>query len=747
MILMESETIVKKIVHKELGQFKEVKKLGNTKNEAYYVLLENCEEYIVKIFCNENMISKNTEFIIYEHLKDRDFLKSVKVICKWSEEYKCSYIITEYIQGETLLEKINNKSFTDEELKVYVHHIKEYLSYCSQIKTTNFGNLDENLNGMCSSWTKQLKGFLAYSKEKLLEQDTITSDVQVLLNANQEILNVLEEERVYFENVTPVLTPIDLNMSNFLVSTQGRFIVLDVDAFWSGDYLLAIGELVAHIYGTKIFSYFLEEFEEVYRDKSSKIHFYSLVSSYSVLFFIWSNTGSIRDAKPWGNEIKYIELLNTHIMHIKQPNIYSIIPNLLKNKCFCKEWGIKLGYLNDRSVDTSTTLERIEGYLELAGITRVTDITRLDSTGITAFQSIRPDAEIDTDTFTVFSGKGITSEQCKVSAIVEAIERFSAEKANYSKAIIKDSYRGLSQKGDVIHPGQFNVPSSVNFREDEQLEWVEGENLLQQSVNYITANCVFYPYTPSVGRTLSRYFTTGLSAGNSYLEAVAHGLAEVIERDAAAINFVVRHNKTVSLESIKCKEVVNIIEKIKNSKSNLNMIIRYISAPDIDIPVFSVIIEDLDYKDPLYVSGGYGAHPNKNIALINALNEAALSRVSTISGAREDLEKFRKSKDNMSYEEFKEKYQYWFECTDLISYDEIQSYEFPTIIEDIGIMVQQLTEAGFKDIIMVDLKTKQIDLPIIKMLVPGMERYSFKMTCIGNRLKRFYNIYHKKYCK
>ncbi len=741
---IDGKELAGQIIQNEMGQWKRIEKLGQTKNEAFHVVMQDGEELLIKIFSQENQaVIKNTEFIICELFKQTDFLKRVKAICKWSDKYKCSYIITEFLKGQTLLEKVERQDCSDKDMICYIYAIKEYLSYCQGIKTTGFGNIDAELNGNSPKWSSHLSNFLEYSKE-VLSGTPESEERNLLLAINGIMAKTIGDETSYFDTVKPVLIPIDLNLSNFLINTESRLIVLDIDAFWSGDYLLAIGEFAAHIYGCKSFSCFLEVFGGLYEKESRRIHFYALLSSYSVMFYLFTNRiGLITETKPWGNPNRYVDLVQSHLYKIKnQSGPYEKLL-LARNKMFHQEWGTKLHSLSERCVEPEVSLKRIEKLKEKAGITRVTDITGLDSTGVLAFQSIRPDAEIDTDTFTVFSGKGLTIEQCKVSAIMEAIERFSAEKANYPHKIFRASYRDMMKNHEVIHPEQFNIPSSIHFLEDEVLEWVCTRDILDNKEYYVTANCVFYPYSPEEGRMLFRYFTTGLSTGNNYLEAVSHGLAEVIERDAAAINKLTRNNKAVNLETISCREVRTIIQNIMNCNNELNLIVRYISAPDINVPVFSVIIEDLSLKDPLYISGGYGAHPNKNIALINALNEAALSRAGTISGAREDLDKFKMSKEQTTYEDFKQKYSYWFDVNSPISYSEIESHEFPTILEDIGYLVHCIREAGFERIIMADLTTPEIEVPVIKMLIPGVERYSYQMTCVGNRAKRFYNACHK----
>ena len=54
------------------------------------------------------------------------------------------------------------------------------------------------------------------------------------------------------------------------------------------------------------------------------------------------------------------------------------------------------------------------------GISRVTDITRLDCVGVPVFASIRPDAQ--PGSLCVNAGKGITVGEARAGAYMEAIE-------------------------------------------------------------------------------------------------------------------------------------------------------------------------------------------------------------------------------------------------------------------------------------------------------------------------------------
>ncbi|MEV7028408.1 YcaO-like family protein, partial [Kitasatospora sp. NPDC093558] len=69
------------------------------------------------------------------------------------------------------------------------------------------------------------------------------------------------------------------------------------------------------------------------------------------------------------------------------------------------------------------TWERIAPLLSGFGVTRIADITWLDDIGIPVYQAIRPNGRY----LSVFQGKGIDRISAKVSAAMEAIERWHGE--------------------------------------------------------------------------------------------------------------------------------------------------------------------------------------------------------------------------------------------------------------------------------------------------------------------------------
>src|SRR5262249_43407266 len=87
-----------------------------------------------------------------------------------------------------------------------------------------------------------------------------------------------------------------------------------------------------------------------------------------------------------------------------------------------------------RAQPLEVTLSHARAIARNLGITRVTDITRLDCLGVPVFASIRPDAQ--PGSLCVNAGKGLTIDEARVGAYMEAIEYAFAE---YNRASLKVS--------------------------------------------------------------------------------------------------------------------------------------------------------------------------------------------------------------------------------------------------------------------------------------------------------------------
>ncbi|MCS7143586.1 MAG: YcaO-related McrA-glycine thioamidation protein [Archaeoglobaceae archaeon] len=373
------------------------------------------------------------------------------------------------------------------------------------------------------------------------------------------------------------------------------------------------------------------------------------------------------------------------------------------------------------------TLSWIEPKIKIAGITRLANITGLDRVGIPIFSAIRPTAA--EGAVSVYSGKGLTETLAKISAIMESFERYSAEFRN--EETIKGNYNQISEKFNALDPKSLILPNDCPYNEDIVLRWIWGFDLLKEEEILVPVSAVFHPYAPIGDLHLFRTNTNGLASGNTIEEAILHGLMEVIERDAWSIAEICKNGgKVIETDSPLVQE---LIEKFK--KAGIDIILRDITS-DLKIPVVSAVSDDLTLKDPALLTLGFGAHVEPEVACIRAILEVAQSRVVQIQGAREDTirsEIMRK----VGYERMKRINRHWFEKSETIELEKLPKFSTDDLKEDIDLTLDLLRKRGFERVIVVDLTRKELEVPTVRVIVPGLEVFGMDPTRIGERAKQF----------
>jgi ribosomal protein S12 methylthiotransferase accessory factor len=218
---------------------------------------------------------------------------------------------------------------------------------------------------------------------------------------------------------------------------------------------------------------------------------------------------------------------------------------------------------------------------------------------------------------------------------MEAIEFALAEYGISSVKLV------LATARDVLN-GHFREEAILDFCPiigteidlDEPLMCVEADEVLSSTRCLVPAELVFHPFMPEMGSQC--YFasnTNGLCSGNSVLEATVHGLAEVIERDIRSFQSFYDTSWLVHEQTF--PDVISGITELIRS-ADLVIYVRY--APNVfNLPYFTAVVAEHGTIDPIYVSGGYGCHPCKEIAMTRAVCEALQSRLSFIHGGRDDL--------------------------------------------------------------------------------------------------------------
>jgi ribosomal protein S12 methylthiotransferase accessory factor len=381
-----------------------------------------------------------------------------------------------------------------------------------------------------------------------------------------------------------------------------------------------------------------------------------------------------------------------------------------------------------RAIPPERTIANVEGKLRRAGVTRIAEITHLDRLGIPVYSAIRPGAA--EGAVSIYAGKGATKSQAKASAMMEAFERYSAE-INVEDAQMFETGLYGEMEG-AINPETLILPQQSYKADTTRLDWVKTVDVTDDEEYLAPVNAIYHPYIPRGGAVLFKSNTNGLASGNRIEEAVYHGITEVVERDAWSIFEAKKKCRgEVVCDGTENPLIRDMLHKFDQSEIEVKLLDL---TADVDITTIAAVADDTVLRDPALLSLGVGTHLNPEVAVIRALTEVAQSRATQIHGTREDTNRavfMRKA----GYERMKRINKHWFsDSHKLIDISRIKDKSKPTFKEDIETCVNILKKNGFDKIYYTNLTRREIEIPVARVIIPGMEVYSVDMERMGKRL-------------
>ncbi|MDW7725968.1 MAG: YcaO-related McrA-glycine thioamidation protein [Candidatus Methanoperedens sp.] len=394
-------------------------------------------------------------------------------------------------------------------------------------------------------------------------------------------------------------------------------------------------------------------------------------------------------------------------------------------------------YINgtQRVLDPETTLLNTTKLLPEIGVTRIANITDLDRVGIPVFSAIRPSA--GEGAISIYSGKGSTETNARISAIMESFERCLAEQpetsnnlngVNLEEERVVSTYENLSESYPALYPDALLLP--MPFACDTSIEWVSGYDLMNDMEVMVPANAVFHPYNPLNGSQLFRSNTNGLASGNTIEEAVLHGLLEVIERDALGIAEYTRNpGREIILD-----ESDSLNYQLKQRMEKAGVLVKlWLLEHDVGVHTVVAATDDTVLHDPALLVMGAGSHLSPEIAVARALTEAAQSRVVQIHGAREDTDREQVVR-TFGYEHMKRMNWFWYEELETVRMHELKDHSSSTPYANIYTVIELLDRAA-EGAIIVNL-SRGVDIPVVRAIIPYFELYTIDRERTGQRIRR-----------
>ena len=291
----------------------------------------------------------------------------------------------------------------------------------------------------------------------------------------------------------------------------------------------------------------------------------------------------------------------------------------------------------DRVLAPAETLAALRPRLPDFAITRLARLTGLDEVGIPVWAAIRPNAA----TLAVSQGKGVDDDAAAASAMMEAIEVATAERRDLPHLTLSSRAMAASGRRAAALTELLRVGASPPA-DDDLVEWIEGFDLMDDAPVWVPLDAV----TLGEAESQARYWqsTDGLASGNVLWEAAFHGLCERVERDALTLWSLAGDAEVGE----RCRDprdfgdpaLVALAAKIDAAGLRLRL---FDISTDVAVPVCFATISPPSDSDPAHwrhfdLQSGSGCHPNPARAAIRAVTEAAQSRLTAISGARDDFD-------------------------------------------------------------------------------------------------------------
>jgi YcaO-like protein with predicted kinase domain len=375
----------------------------------------------------------------------------------------------------------------------------------------------------------------------------------------------------------------------------------------------------------------------------------------------------------------------------------------------------------ERAVDPAATLARVRPLMSRVGITRVANLTGLDRIGVPVVAVHRPNSR----SLAVSQGKGATLLEAQISGIMESIEGFHAE--NVRAPLLLGSHLEMKLRHRVVDVRGLPRLSVSRFHPDLPLLWMVGSDLLTGAKTLVPYEMVHTDLRIPLpmGSGCFVMGSNGLASGNTLIEALSHGICEVVERDANTLWHLsggadggARKLDLGSVDDPACLSVLACF-----AAAGVGVAV-WETTTDVGVASYLCTIVDVDGRGdamwPVPPVSGSGCHPRRRIALLRALTEAAQGRLTIISGARDDISRSAFDPSDVRHR------------ADRIrglnagapagrSFGDAPDADNDNFEDDLRWELERLASAGLDEVVAVNLTHPELAVPVAKIIIPGLE--------------------------
>lgn len=353
------------------------------------------------------------------------------------------------------------------------------------------------------------------------------------------------------------------------------------------------------------------------------------------------------------------------------------------------------------------------------GITRIANVTGLDKIGIPVVMVCRPNSR----SVSVSQGKGADLAAAKASGLMESIESYHAERIVLPLKL--GSFEDLRYGHRMIDVARLPRHADSRYTPHTRLLWIEGRDLIGGEALWLPYEMVHLDYSLPLptGHGCFVASSNGLASGNHPLEAINHALCEVVERDATTLwhlrDKAAQEATRIDLDTVEDPTCRELLDRFAAAGVWVS---AWETTSDVGIPAFLCrVLEPAAPPQSGYrPASGMGCHPAREVALLRALSEAAQSRLTFISGARDDMhrDEYAAFLDPKTHE-------FWRRGMNGESpgrdFRAVPTRDGENFEDDLRWALGRLRAVGIEQVAMVDLTRPEFDVPVVRVVVPGLE--------------------------
>ncbi|MFI9245600.1 TOMM precursor leader peptide-binding protein [Streptomyces sp. NPDC053086] len=337
-------------------------------------------------------------------------------------------------------------------------------------------------------------------------------------------------------------------------------------------------------------------------------------------------------------------------------------------------------------------------------------------------------------------GKGLTSEEARVSALCEAVERYSGTRHG-DEPVVRDSLRALGEA--AVHPDTVRLYDARQLRDraawnaarspfqyvgrpfDEEavLDWTPVWSLTAGRQRLLPTSLLYFDADPAAPL---RADSNGNAAGSSREDAFVQGFLELVERDAVALWW---YNRTLAPALDLDAFAASGDDWIEPLRAGYRSVGREVWALDLTsdfgIPVVAALSRRTDgaAEDVLF---GFGAHLDPRIAVRRALTEMG-QLLPAVIDSRPDGSGYRVD-DPQALS--------WWRTATVADQPHLlpAPNRRPTVpgdhvhtpradlADDVAALTALARERGL-EVLVLDQTRPDIGLPVVKVVIPGMRHF------------------------